>query len=284
MLPEEGELSEMETIVSEEINHKEKDEGPAAEQVDPGVEGETHSGVLLNDIPKDIRKEVEKVVEDVVGKHKGEVTENRLGHITIPWPTRNNVPLSEYTTRNFFSLAFPSLFPYALGDFHINRPRTCTSMPDWAQHLLWFKDGRFSKHPYFKFVAHNIIIRRRAQENSNFIVQQKLGEDHISVEEIKQQLESGDDSIVKKILYFSASLRGSEQYWAQRGRELRSLIHYKIQQGDGLPSYFTTGSCAEFYMKPLKNLLATYLMFTAGKEIKITRTQCSKQYKKIHTL
>ena len=113
-------------------------------------------------------------------------------------------------------------------------------------------------------------------------MQQKLGEYHISVEEIKQQLESGDNSIVNKILYFSASLRGSEQYWAQRRRELRSWIDYKIQQGRGLPSYFTTGSCAEFYKTLLKNLFANYFMFTTGKEVNLDNQNTMVKTVQVH--
>jgi hypothetical protein len=39
-----------------------------------------------------------------------------------------------------------------------------------------------------KFVVHNMILRKRAIENSNFIVNQKLGDAHISVSDIKKKL------------------------------------------------------------------------------------------------
>ena len=59
-------------------------------------------------------------------------------------------------------------------------PRTCSSMSDWADHLSWYEDGRFSNHQYFKFVVHNMILRRAA-EIGRFIVNQKLGDSHLSV-------------------------------------------------------------------------------------------------------
>ena len=43
-----------------------------------------------------------------------------------------------------------------------NRARTVTYMTDWAEHLLWNEDGRFAKHPYFKFIVHNMNSRKRA--------------------------------------------------------------------------------------------------------------------------
>ena len=48
---------------------------------------------------------------------------------------------------------------------------------------------------------------------------------------------------------------------------MRSLIQFKINEGCGLPSFFTTGSCAEFHFKPLKRLLSNYISDATGKQI-----------------
>jgi hypothetical protein len=58
-------------------------------------------------------------------------------------------------------------------------------MADWAEHLLWFEDGRFANHQYFKFVVHNMIMRKRGIENSTLIVKQKLGDALLSVSDIR---------------------------------------------------------------------------------------------------
>ena len=251
------------------------DQGPAPDQVDPGdVEGATHSCILLPDQPVNIRQQVQAIVDDVDSDNTNKVTMNRQGTVSIPWPTRGNVPLSEFTTQYFFTLAFPSLFPFGTGDFFVNRPRTVSSMADWADHLLWYEDGRFAHHHYFKFVVHNMIMRRRAIDNSNYIVQQKLGEKHLTISELKEKIQNGDNSIGRKILYFGASLRGTSQYWTERAKELRSLIQFQINEGKGLPSFFTTGSCAEFHFKPLSRLLQMYVQETSGTDIDLTdRTQ-----------
>jgi hypothetical protein len=46
----------------------------------------------------------------------------------------------------------------------------------------------------------------------------------------KNKINDGDNSIAKKGLYFGASLRGTTQYWSQRGKELRALIQYQINE------------------------------------------------------
>ena len=84
---------------------------------------------------------------------------------------------------------------------------------------------------------------------------------------MKEKIEQGDESICKKILYFSDTLRGSSQYWSRRYKEVRSLEEYLINEGKGLPSIFCTGSCAEFHFKPLRRLLGMYVKLTENKHI-----------------
>ncbi len=189
------------------------DDGPAAQQVDPGeTDGETHSGVGIPESCINIKDQVEHVVRDVVGPNHDKVTQSRK-YICIPWPTQNDCPLSEFTTRYFFTLSFPCLFPYGQGDFHINRPRTCTSMSDWAEHLMWYEDGRFAQHTCFKFIVHNMIVRKRTLEQTTYIVKQQLGDHPISMSAAASR---GDTSIAQKVLYFGASLRGTSQYWGSK--------------------------------------------------------------------
>ncbi|CAG2201823.1 unnamed protein product [Mytilus edulis] len=268
LLPEDGQIQNIHTLeYNSNVGHL-NDQGPAPKQIDPGnVEGETISSVLLPEPCFDIKQKIQDAVDEIATEENTNISINKKGQVSIPWPTRGKIPLSEFTTRHFFTLAFPCLFPHACADFHMNRPLTCSSMSDWANHLIWYKDGRFAKHKFFKFIVHNIINRKRVLDNSTFIVQQKLGENMLTLSDLKAKLQTGDKSVAEKILYFSANLRGTSQYWNQRSKELRALIQYKINEGQGLPSFFTTGSCAEFYFKPLKRILSLYIKETTGNEI-----------------
>ena len=268
LLPENGELQSIKTVEFKENTVHDNDVGPAPDQINIHLKDEnTHSGILLADPPTDIREKVKNIVQDITGNVHASVTQSKRKLITIPWPTRDNMPVPEFTTITFFSQAFPTLFPYGKGDFNINRPRTCDSMADWAEHLLWYKDGRFAKHEYFKFIVHNIIMRKRALDESSYIVKQKIGEDHLCVDDLKKMLENGDESLPNKILYFGSNLRGSAQYWKQRAHELRALIQYQINNKKGLPSFFSTGSCAEYYFKPLRRLLEIYIENTTNEHL-----------------
>ncbi|KAK3104656.1 hypothetical protein FSP39_007268 [Pinctada imbricata] len=269
-LPIDGDI-DIPTIECNENTTCNNDRGPAPDQTELSVETdvETASSVLLPDPTVKIADKIQNVVNEIIENNENSKKSNSKVP-TISWPTRDNEPVSEFTTKYFFTLAFPCLFPYGLGDFYINRPRTCISMSDWADHLLWYEDGRFAKHQYFKFVIHNMIMRKKAMETSNFVYNQQLGDGHLTIDMLKEQIQNGDTSAGKKILYFGSSIRGTNQYWNQRARELRSLIQYKINDGKGLPSFFTTGSCAEFYFKPLRRLLGMYVEKVRGESIDLS--------------
>ena len=58
------------------------------------------------------------------------------------------------------SLAFSMLFHRGRAEFITPRPRTST-LPAYVQHLQ-YHDGRFAKHPRFRFVRFNTIARHQA--------------------------------------------------------------------------------------------------------------------------
>ena len=272
-LPIDGELNEIHEVQYHNSAKHFNDRGPAPQQTDPDTttndDHDFTSGVLLPDPTVNIQEQVNAIIQQVTGNTNQDYTKRKNSHPIIPWPTRNNEPVSEFTTRHFFTLAFSTLFPHNKGDFFANRPRTCDNMSEWAEHILWYKDGRFARHKYFKFILHNMIVHRQVLHESNFVVRQSLGDNHVEVSDLLKKLQNGDDSILKKILYFGSNLRGTSQYWGQRKKEIHSLIEYQIHNGNGLPSIFATGSCAEYHWKPLRRLLKIYLQETTGTDVDI---------------
>ena len=274
-LPEDGELPNLRTVEFTETEHMD-DQGPAPQQLDAGeTDGSndlTVSGIILPEPGVNVQAHVEAAVNEVVSEPREVETEDAQRGVerpVIPWPTTDTTPASEFTTPYFFTMAFPCLFPYGKGDFHINRPVTCSALHDWAEHLLWYQDGRFARHKVWKFVVHNMITRKRALEQSRFFVDQQLGDPQITVADLQERLARGDTSFTNKLLYFGANLRGTAQYWHQRRRELRALVEFMVNEKCGLPSFFMTGSCAEFYFPPLRRLLEQYILQTTGEEVNL---------------
>ena len=93
----------------------------------------TVSGVILPEPGINVQAQVEAGVKEVVSEPREgepENTQRRVERPVNPWPTTDMTPASEFTTPYFFTMAFPCLFPYGKGDFHINRPVTCPSLHD----------------------------------------------------------------------------------------------------------------------------------------------------------
>ena len=77
-LPENGELPDIETIQYDDNTQHVNDQGPAPEQVNPGdIDGETYSGVPLQDEIHDVRQKVQDVVEEVLGQKRDDISINR---------------------------------------------------------------------------------------------------------------------------------------------------------------------------------------------------------------
>ena len=134
-------------------------------------------------------------------------TEEAQQRPVIPWPSTDTTPASKFTTPFSFTTAFPCLFPYGKGDFHINRPVTCPALHD----CCGIKMGGL--HKVWTFVAHNMIMRKRALKQSRFFVDQQLGDPQITVGYLQERLARGDTSFTNKLLYCGANLRGTAQYW-----------------------------------------------------------------------
>ena len=271
-LPEDGELPNLRTIEFSETERVD-DQGPAPQQLDAGEtdgnDDSTVSGIILPEPGVNVQEQVEAAINEVVTELQEAETEEAQQRPVIPWPSTDTTPASEFTTPFFFTMVFPCLFPYGKGDFHINRPVTCPALHDWAEHLLWYQDGRFARHKVWKFVAHNMIMRKRALEQSRFFVYQQVGDPQITVGDLQERLARGDTSFTNKLLYFGANLRGTAQYWHQRRREFCALVEFMVNEQRGLPSFFMTGSCAEFYFPPLRRLLEQYILQTTGEKVNL---------------
>ena len=82
----------------------------------------------------------------------------------------------------------------------INRARTCTGT-SVSGPLMWYKDGRFAPHKYFKFIVHNTIMRKKKPlEQSTYIMKEQIGDEHMSLHDLKQRIQRGDNCIAQKIL------------------------------------------------------------------------------------
>lgn len=87
----------------------------------------------------------------------------------LPWPKLQSVPINEFTCDGYICRAFPTLFPTGKGD--LRDSRVCkVSNSEYFKFLMMYHDGRFAKHPRFRFFAFNSMMRWTALQNGSICI------------------------------------------------------------------------------------------------------------------
>ena len=168
---------------------------------------------------------------------------------TLMWPTIGGAPINEFTTEGYFSMAFPTLFPTGAADFLGQRCNQVT-IGNYFTHLLKYEDGRFARHPRFRFFALNTEMRWRALQAGRIYIQQHPGDAQLTVDELRDMAGREGEAFSNRVLHYAASLRGTRQYcFRQRGR-LISMVDTL-----GLPTIFFTHSAADLQWPELARLI-----------------------------
>ncbi len=237
-LPIDGNLSNITTI--EDASIKIEDKSQQQEENDESYQE------LGSFVPITVQKGTE---EETVKKSINERQKPHPDNI-IPWPSRGDTPINEFVTEGYISCAFPTLFPTGNGDFLAPRQRTVT-VGNYFKHLMRYEDGRFAKHPRFRYFALNTEMRWRALQTGNIYINQHPKDARLSLEDLKEMISSGGKELSKRVLHYATSLRGTKQFWFKQRSRLISMIDCL-----GMPTVFFTHSAADNQWPELARLIA----------------------------
>ena len=168
---------------------------------------------------------------------------------TLMWPTIGGAPINEFTTEGYFSMAFPTLFPTGAADFLGQRCNQVT-IGNYFKHLLMYEDGRFARHPRFRFFALNTEMRWRALQAGRIYIRQHPGDAQLTVDELRDMVGREGEAFSNRVLHYATSLRGTRQYWMRQRSRLVSMIDTL-----GLPTIFFTHSAADLQWPELAHLI-----------------------------
>ena len=101
-----------------------------------------------------------------------------------------------------------------------------------------------------------------------------------TLNELKEQLESGDSSFVSKLIFYSKRVRGSDSYWRAERAKLYTWISHHIEAGNGPPDIFMTLSCAEYFWPDMIRLLEERIWIAEGQNT-VNGTRCFRDGRKI---
>ena len=264
---DEEELPIMAEVEIEDKETEMEDLGPSPEiNITLTEECEGHhvcNGVLAEDSPI-IASEEDRVIAKAIERA------NTDGNIVLNWPSIGEKAVSEMTEEKIFTLAFPWLFPGGIGDFKDSRKNKKLSVSDWARRLMMYEDARFIKDKVFCFYAMNYVIRRRNRESSNFFVNKLVSRCNADIESIQEEIAKGNSSFINQITYFSKIVRGSDSYWRYKRDELHTWINHHVEQGNGMPTFFMTKSCADYFWPDIIRLVKERHFIATGEYIEIS--------------
>ena len=277
------ELPDLPVIDLPEIS-SEEDKGPAEAQFQMEFpaddESTTRSGIAVPFEPRDVDMELRHILDKLIGQKGAAEKAIQDGIITgTDWQNIRDVqPLSELKTPGFFAMAFPTVFINGTCDLTV--PKLITiEYEEFVQHIYYNVDGRVSKHPFLKFFLLNLGLRMKALKQGSFLVAQQLQDAHLTIPELRQNLENEDESVPRKILSVAANLPNTDPYWREKKKELDALTFFQRKEYGDLPAYFDTNSCAEFHWKPLLELLIKYYVNCTNEDENEVRNKLTTDFK-----
>ena len=169
----------------------------------------------------------------------------------VPWPPRADAPINEFVTEGYISCAFPTLFPTGAGDFLAPRERVVT-VGNYFKHLMRYDDGRFARHPRFRYFALNSEMRWRALQTGRVYIKQHPSDARLSLDELRSMIDCGGEQFSKRVMHYASSLRGTKQYWFKQRSRLIAMVDML-----GMPTVFFTHSAADNQWPELARLICT---------------------------
>ena len=146
-------------------------------------------------------------------------------------------------------MAFPTLFPTGAADFLGQRCNQVT-IGNYFKHLMMYEDGRFAKHPQFRFFALNTEMRWRALQVGWIYIRQHPGDTQLTVDELCDKVGQEGEIFSNRVLHYAASLHGTKQYWFRQRSCLVCMVNTL-----GLLTIFFTHSAADLQWPELAKLI-----------------------------
>ena len=95
------------------------------------------------------------------------------------------------------SLTFLTLYPNGAADYLEARDRT-VSYIEYAAHLMKYKDGRFVKHPRWRYVVFNTYMRQQTNKKAQYLVKKHPQHEELTIDQLRAALEGDENDPVSK--------------------------------------------------------------------------------------
>ncbi|EED14666.1 hypothetical protein TSTA_041440 [Talaromyces stipitatus ATCC 10500] len=134
---------------------------------------------------------------------------------------------------------------------------------DYAKHLMKFHDGRFARHPRFRYVVFNTMMRQQANTKASFFIKQKTKDGHqITADDLRLAFEDDapeGEALLNSITRRSGTLRGTRPFWTNKHQHLKAMV-----KNIGPSHLFLTLSAADLQWADLMQHLPNFEQWKAG--------------------
>ena len=196
----------------------------------------------------------------------------QLGTPTAPFVQQlenDRIPVNEFVSHGYETLAFPTLFPFGRGFFSQQRAHEL-SYSQYSQHLSRYYDGRFAQHGRFPYFLLNTHERQLANDKAGIAVLEE--NDKATVGDLRNMSRKDKKEVAHKISKYSSELRNSPGFFDRRKKELRAMCE---QLGD--PHAFATNSHADTYCPYLARFIMDWVGVPNGGPLDPFAAGLSKQ-------
>ena len=104
----------------------------------------------------------DRTIDDALGRMQS-------NNHPVMWPNLGINAINEFNTPGYIARAFPVLYPTGSADLRAEHARD-VNPSEYFQHLLRYKDGRFGRHPRWRYFALNSQMRWRALQEGKVYV------------------------------------------------------------------------------------------------------------------
>ena len=152
--------------------------------------------VIDSEVELDEEEREVAAVPDLLAEHSEiEQLQHAVGAVPhLTQPGFRSTPLQEFNrSQPLLSLAFPTLFPHGEAEFVNARVRR-VDYSMYIEHLMKFHDSRFARHPRFRYVVFNTLMRQQVSKKSTyFATKMQDGEEELDMEAIQAAFVNPDD-------------------------------------------------------------------------------------------
>jgi len=154
-----------------------------------------------------------------------EIARQRPALPSVPAPSVQRTPLDEASGKDrIFAMAFPTLYPTGQADVNVPRLRK-VDLNDYARHMMCYHDGRFGRHPRWRFFVFNLQMRRKASSSGRFYVSKASGLKDLSRDELAEALLT-DETLLPQIVRQGSGLSGTRPFWRNKSDSLQAQARF----------------------------------------------------------